>query len=335
MATPDELARLVQQDHTDEITLLEEALLARILGGTQRQFEKLTRKTMAAWTITFGGPFAPAIPGPALNRLLASVRSAVRRITGGLGERAQSLLADALIPVATVAARQAGEFVRAASGRPSRQGSVRPSRELRQRAGAVAAAVDDRVRRSLDALRAGAILRWSDVLTAMGTARGVVAAVQQHVATTVNEAVNETLAGTVRAVGFMRLWIAEADACVTCSAYAGLTVDSGRDFPGGLSWDPQQAVGRAPVVKSAPIHPRCRCRVLPWTPLWEVGEAPLPLALQRQARSNIAFGRARPSESQSARVRAAAELLRSGVDLPPDVRAAARRAVRNRRFAAA
>lgn len=335
MAAPEELARLVQEDHTDEIVKLEEALLVRIVGGIAQRFEKLIRKTLKAWTVAFGGPFAPAVPGPALTRLLALVRSAVRRITGGLGERAQSVLVDALASVAVVAARQAGEFVHAASGRTLRLGRVRPSRDVRQRAAGVAAAVDDRVRRSLGALQSRVVQRWSDVLTAVGTARGTVATVEQHVATTVNETVNETLAAAVRTVGFMRLWITEADACVTCSAYSGLTVDSGKAFPGGLSWDPQQTASRAPSVQSPPLHPRCRCRVLPWTPRWETGAVPLPLTLQRQARSNIAHGRARPSESRSARVRAAAELLRSGVDLPPDVRAAAQLAVRRRRFAAA
>lgn len=335
MATPEELTRLVQEDHTDEIGAFEEALLAGLLGGVATQFEKLTGKALAAWTTAFGSPDAFAVPGAALNRLMASVRAAVRRIVGDLGGRARVALLDALAPVASVAARQAAEFVREASGRSLRQPTVRIPEALRARANVMADAVDDRVRRSLAGLRARAVSRWSDVVTSIGIARGAVATVEQHVATTINETVNEALQVAVRTVGAMRLWIAEADACVTCSAYSGLVVDIGTSYPGDLSWDPNQRAVSAPAVQSPPLHPRCRCRVLPWVARWETEDVPLPLVLQRQARSNIAHGRARPSESRAARVRAAAELLRSGVDLPPDVRAAARRAVRNRRFAAA
>lgn len=335
MATPEDLARLVQGDHTDEVGALEEALLASLLGGIAAQFEKLTGKALAAWTTAFGSPDALAVPGAALNRLMASVRAAVRRIVGDLGSRARAALLDALAPVASVAARQAAEFVREASGRSFRQPAVRIPDALRARASVMADAVDDRVRQSLAGLRARAVSRWSDVVTSIGIARGAVATVEQHVTTTINETVNEALQVAVRTVGAMRLWIAEADACVTCSAYSGLVVNVGTGYPGGLSWDPNQRAATAPAVQSPPLHPRCRCRVLPWVARWETEEIPLPLVLQRQARSNIAHGRARPSESRSARVRAAAELLRSGVDLPPDVRAAARRAVRNRRFAAA
>lgn len=335
MATPEDLARLVQEDHTDEIGALEEALLAGVLAGLAAKFEQLTGKALVAWTAAFGSPDALALPGTALNRLLATVRAAVRRLTGSLGSRARTALLDALAPVASVAAQQAGEFVREASGRSFRQPIARIPEALRTRASDMADAVDERVRRSLTTLRAKTVRRWSDVVTGIGIARGAAATVEQHVTTTINEVVNETLQAAVRMVGGMRLWIAEADACVTCSAYSGLVVDVDASFPGGLSWDPSQRVSGAPAVQSPPLHPRCRCRVLPWAARWETEEVPLPLVLQRQARSNIAHGRARPSESRSARVRAAAELLRSGVDLPPDVRAAARRAVRNRRFAAA
>ncbi|MEU1088958.1 hypothetical protein ABZ401_19345 [Streptomyces sp. NPDC005892] len=335
MGRPEELARLVQVDHTDEISALEETLLARILGGLAAKFEQLTGRSLKAWTVAFGSPDAPAVPGAALTRLLASVRAAVRRLVGDLGSRAATALTDTLPSIAAAAAQQGSAFVRAAAGHTARQATPRIPGRLKARATTMRDAADERVRGSLAALRARTVRRWSDVATGIGHARAAVSTVEQHVATAVNEVVNETLATTVRMVGEMRLWIAEADACVTCSAYSGLVVDIDAAFPGGLSWDPVQRVASAPAVISPPVHPRCRCRVLPWSARWETGAVPLPLHLQRQGRRNIAYGRARPSETRSARIRAAAELLRSGVDLPPDVRAAAQRAVRNRRFAAA
>jgi hypothetical protein len=335
MATPEELARLVQQDHTQEVTGLEQGLLAVILGDIDARFTTLVAGTVAAWTTAFGAPDALAVPGVALRRLLAAVRSAVRRIIGDLGERAAVALVDALPSVAAVAVRQSAAFVRAASGRPSRTVPSRANRGLIAHAGAVADAVAERLGRALAALRTPEVQRWSDVVTAVGIARGSTSTVRQHVVTTISETVNDVLHRSVLRLDARQLWIAEADACVNCSAYSGLTVAAGAPFPGGLSWDPHQRHTAAPGVDHPPLHPHCRCRAVPWMPLWEVGEVPLPLYLQRQARSNIAHGLAGPNESRAARVRAAVELLGSGVALPPDVRAAARRAVRNRRFAAA
>ncbi|MFI6140323.1 hypothetical protein ACIBCC_19310 [Streptomyces griseus] len=335
MATPEELAQLVQQEHTGEISALEEAAIAALLAGTGVQFERLIRRTLTAWTVAFGSPDALAASGAALNRLMASVRSAVRRIVGDLGKRAVAALTEVLPSIAQAAARQGAQFVVAASGRPFRQPPARVPSSVPTSAAAMADAVDEQVSRSLAALKTRTVRRWSDVLTGIGIARSATSAVERHVATAVTEVVNDTLQMTVRMVGGMRLWIAEADACVTCSAYSGLLADAGASFPGGLSWDPSRRNDGADRIDLPPVHPRCRCRVLPWLPRWSAGEVPLPLHLQRQARSNIARGHARPSESRAARVRAAAELLRSGVDLPPDVRAAAQRAVRSRRFAAA
>lgn len=335
MATPEELARLVQYDHAAEITGLEQGLIAAILGDIDARFTALAARTVAAWTAAFGAPDAFAVPGPALRRLLATVRSAVRRIVGNVGERAASALADALPSFTTVASRQSAQFMRAASGTAARRLPTRLPRALVERASAVAAAVEERLGRALAALRTAVVARWADVATAVGIARLVTSTVQQHVVTTVGETINHVMAGAVRRLADRQLWIAEADACVNCAAYSGLTVAADQPFPGGLSWDPNQRTTSAPAVDRPPLHPHCRCRVLPWMPLWETGEVPLPLYLQRQARSNIAHGTAGTNESRAARIRAAAELLRSSAVLPPDVRAAAQRAVRNRRFAAA
>ncbi|WP_176739652.1 hypothetical protein, partial [Streptomyces sp. EN16] len=60
-----------------------------------------------------------------------------------------------------------------------------------------------------------------------------------------------------------------------------------------------------------------------------------PLALRREAHRSIAYGRARPSESRAARLRAVRELLRTEPDLLPAVEARARTALQAGRFPAA
>lgn len=120
--------------------------------------------------------------------------------------------------------------------------------------------------------------------------------------------------------------------CVTCAAYAGHVVDVTEDFPGGLSWDPNQR-GRTAAIATPPRHPHCRCRLAAWEDEWaEPGVPSLPEVLRREAWRSIARGWSLPTESNAARVRAARELLRTGVRLPKSVLEFAADAVRAGRF---
>jgi hypothetical protein len=327
------LARLVQEEHTGQVIDLEDRIAAAALGGSESLFAQLIRRTLAAWTRAFGGPDQPGVPGDLLRRILAAARAAVRRILDGVTPRTAEALNDSLGEALALGVRQGGEFLRAATGRSRRiPDTPRPSRTVLAEARRIGDIITTRRDRALQLLRPNRITRWTDVLTGLGAGHATLSAARAHIAWVVNTAVNEGLDGLIRATAKMRLWVTEADACVRCLAYAGRTALVGEPFPGGLSWDPRQRRPQAATVDGPPLHPHCRCRVVPWSDRWTTSGVPFPLAIQREAHRGIAYGTARPSESRAARLRAARELLRTEPDLLPAVEARARAALRTGRF---
>lgn len=332
----DDLASLVQDDHTGEVVDLENQLAARLLRGSDRAFEELIRRVLAAWTRAFGGPSQPGLPGEVLSRIIAVARAAAARLLDDLAGRAPSVLEGGLGPALAMGVRQGVDFVRAASGRRRRTPAV-PSvgRVLREEARRVRDMVVERRDRALHLLHPDRVTRWSHMLAGLGAARAVLPAVRAHIAWVINTAVHEGLDAVVRATAPLRLWVSEADACVRCLAYTGRTAKPGEPFPGGLSWDPRQRAGRRPGVEGPPLHSHCRCRAVPWDDAWTTTGVPFPLALQREAHRSLAYGTARPSESRAARLRAVRELLRTTDDLLPAVETRARTALQTGRFAPA
>ncbi|MFI8351318.1 hypothetical protein [Streptomyces sp. NPDC085596] len=330
------LLRLVQGEHTDQVVDLENQITGRALRGSDRAFEELIRRTLEAWTRAFGGPNYQAVPGNLLRRIIAAARAAASRLLDSIGERAPAALTDGLGPALALGVRQGGEFVRAVTGRRRRDPRVPSvSRALRDEARRVRDLVAERRDRTLHLLHEDRVSRWSHMLAGLGAARAVLPAVRAHVAWVVNTALHEGLQAVVRATAPLRLWVSEADACVRCLAYTGRTAKAGASFPGGLSWDPRQRQARADGVDGPPLHAHCRCRCVPWDDAWAASGVPFPLALQREAHRSIGYGQARPSESRTARLRAARELLRTEPDLLPAVEARARRALRTGSFAPA
>lgn len=332
----DDLRRLVQDDHTSEVIDLEDQLAARTIAGSDRDFEDLIRRTLTAWTGAFGGPHHAASPGDILRRILAAARTAITRILDRLADRAPGALSDGLGPAVAMGVRQGTAFVRAASGRRRREPKVPSvSQVLRDEAHRIRGMVGERRDRALFLLHPDRVSRWSHLLAGLGAARAAIPAIRAHIAWVINTAVHEGLDAVVRATAPQRVWVSEADACVRCLAYTGRVVKAGEPFPGGLSWDPRQRRARAQGVDGPPLHSHCRCRAVPWNNTWDTSDTPFPLALQREAHRSIGYGRARPSESRAARLRAARELLRTVDDLLPAVETRARTAVRTGRFQAA
>ena len=332
----DDLRRLVQDDHTGEVIDLENGIAARTLAGSDRTFEDLIRRTLAAWTRAFGGTGQTALPGDVLRRILAAARTAVTRILGTLADRAPSALADGLAPAVRMGVVQGTAFVRAASGRRRREPRVPAvSRVLREEAHRIRDLVVERRDRALFLLHPDRVTRWSHLLAGLGAARAALPAVRAHIAWVINTAIHEGLDAVVRATAPLRLWVSEADACVRCLAYTGRTARPGEPFPGGLSWDPRQRRARAAGVDGPPLHAHCRCRTVPWNNAWATSGTTFPEALRHEAERSIGYGTGRPSESRAARLRAARELLRTVDDLLPAVEARARTAVRTGRFPAA
>lgn len=136
-------------------------------------------------------------------------------------------------------------------------------------------------------------------------------------------------------VPIVMVWAPERDACVNCLAYAGLSVpaDGTGSFPEGLSYDPKGGVASFGTLTAPPLHPHCRCDLEPWSPAW--GDS-LPDSLRREAERSVLRGYALESEADTARRRAADQLLADGteeLDVATVTRDAERRLVRTGPFA--
>lgn len=336
MASRDEnIIRLIQGEHTEAIQRLEDEAIDAAVGGLDAAFTEAARDTTALWTKLFGAPHADAVDDKLLARMIAAVREAIGRLYKGLGQRSQRALDDALNPAAALGVAQGVQVLSLLTGNRTRSVDAKPSRAQRRAARALPDAVDEQHRGALALLKAKLIRRLglTGALAAVGRGRGVIGRIKAAITHTVNETVNEAIAEQIKHAGAKKVWVSERDACVSCAAYAGIVVDEDADFPGGLSWDPNQR-GRTAAIASPPRHPSCRCRVAAWKDEWaEPGVASMPEALRREAWRSIARGWSLPTESNAARIRAARELLRTGVRLPKSVLEFADRAVRVGRFA--
>ncbi|KND45374.1 hypothetical protein [Streptomyces stelliscabiei] len=332
----DRLARLVQGQHTSQVTDIEDQIADSVIGDGDSAFEDLIRRTLAAWVKAFGSSDQDALSGETLRRIIAAARSAVRRLLGEVAGRGPTALWSALAGALALGVEQGTAFVRAASGNSLPAPAVpRAARVLRDEALRIRELVEQRRDRALFLLHPDRVNRWSHLLAGLGAARAALPAVRAHVAWVINTAVSQGWDAVARATAPQRLWVSEADACVRCLAYTGRVVAVDEPFPGGLSWDPRQRRTTVAAVEGPPLHANCRCRAVPWNDAWTTSGIPFPLALRREAHRSIAYGRARPSESRTARIRAARELLRAEPGLLPAVEARARTAVREGRFAPA
>lgn len=335
MASRDErVARLIQGPHTEAIQRIEDQAIQQAVGGLDEEFTQAARDTTALWTRLFGGPRADAGDDKLLARILAAVRDAIGRLFKGLGSRSRIALERALNPAVTLGVTQGAQVLSMLTGRRAKGTSVKPSRALRRAARNLPDVVDEQHRSALGLLKAKLVRRLglTGALAAVGKARGVVGRLKAAITHTVNEAVNEGIAEQIRQAGAKKVWVAERDACVRCAAYSGRVVDEDADFPGGLSWDPNQR-GRGEPLAGPPLHPHCRCRLAPWEDDWAVPGVPsMPEVLQREARRSVARGWSLPTESNAARIRAARELIRMGPRLPKSVVEFASDAVRAGRF---
>lgn len=115
-----------------------------------------------------------------------------------------------------------------------------------------------------------------------------------------------------------KMWVPERDACVACQAYAGDHLDADSSF------EPGKTYGNRPIplfgdsLDSPPLHPNCRCRLVPYNPEGYTGITPSE-ALKREAERSILKGWSVESEPESARLQAAAHLLAT-TRLPKSVR---------------
>ncbi len=185
--------------------------------------------------------------------------------------------------------------------------------------------------KAAEELRAGAALMREartadDLVTAMGRARRAVTRTEATARWSVNRALSHAVSHVSENEGAGRVWVPERDACVHCLAYAGLYVGPGQAFPGGRTYG-EKPLGTDPVA-DPPLHPNCRCRVIPHRPEWGMD---YPDSLAREAQRSILRGWSRASEPERVRLAAAERLLRS-TRLPKSVQDYARKAVQKGAF---
>lgn len=186
--------------------------------------------------------------------------------------------------------------------------------------------VEARVREAL-AAEAAALRQADDDAARRAVMERAKTRVREVAASIMNEAAaagSETVAHRTGASGLV--WVAERDACLTCQALSGQTVEIGQRFSALLTFGDRPLKWRR-FTGRPPRHPHCRCRVQPWH-----GEQSVTTSLIREARRSVVKGFSLPSESEPARLRAARRLLRRGAGLPRTVEAYGRASVTAGRF---
>lgn len=123
----------------------------------------------------------------------------------------------------------------------------------------------------------------------------------------VHTAANEATIEAARQADADLVFVPERDACLECINRGGDTGDA--------------ATGNPP-----PVHPRCRCE------LQEFNDPEVPKALKRESIRSVLRGFSLPSESEAARLRAAAEMLRRRPVAPKSVQDYARAAIKRGKF---
>lgn len=309
-ATAQQLAAITREQQAEEARRLEEQAAADAEGGTGAALAAVLTAALAAWVAVFGA-LRTVGSGVSLAAYLAKVRASVDRADGGLGRRAARAIQAALDPAAVMGARHAAEFAEHASGLRVDAPEATASETARDDARGIADTVSEQLRLAAGMLspRMVSVTGWRGVVAGLGAARRAVTLVRSAVAWHVHRSINDGAAQTIRALEARTLWVAEADACVRCLAYSGEFADRDGLFPGGRSMDPASRSTTVAAINGPPLHPNCRCQAMPWRDDWAVGAGSLPDLLRAQALRSIASGGGRPSESRSARIRAAQVLL--------------------------
>lgn len=333
MATAQQLATLAQDQQAAEASALEEQAATEADGGTDAALTVLVTAALAAWVAAFGA-LTTAGTGAALARYLADVERRIGKATAGLETRAPQVIEQHLATAAAMGARHAVAFATRASGRKMGAPDTVVPDDALGAARALAGTIREQLRVSARLLSQREVERsgWRGVVAGLGAARRAVTLARQTTAWAIHRAVNSGSQQATAALEARGLWVAEPDACVRCAAYSGRLADRDGRFPGGLSLDPHQRSTTQAAIGGPPLHNFCRCKCVPWRDDWAPARGPsLPDLLREQAWRSVATGRARPTESRAARLRAA-RYVSAQRGVPASVRRQAQAAVAAGRF---
>lgn len=330
MADPLNTEQLLAMVHDQQIAAIKAIEDEAVRKATEQRFatvDKAVAQATKDWIAEFGSTRGTPEAGQALNRMVADALRASNTALGGLEDSVISALSEAVGSAVTTATTQGAAFVEAATGAQAAANVAVPAVDLAEEAAAVRAAARESADAAAKLLKPSFIERLGlrGILGALRQVRNGLGRAKATITTSVNTNVTKVMQATSTAnKAPYELWVTEKDACTRCTKYAGRLVKTGQDFPGGLSWDPKQVDENASPVRP-PLHPHCRCQLVPWNPAWKrEGEVSLPEAVQREAERSIARGFSLPSESNASRIRALKELLDSNPKLPKTVLARAR-----------
>lgn len=334
MANPlsaDDLLNLVQSKQIDAIKAIEDTAVKAATEARYATIDKAIADTTNEWIAKFGSVGADG-SGKALDAMIRSALGASNTALQGLDRDVVSALSDAVSSAVSAATDQGQAFVAAATGQPALAQATHAAPALDAEKASLKAAMAEGQKGFRALLKNKVVERTGlrGLLGAMRKARNVLGLAKSTISTTVNSNVTAAMTATAKANSApFELWVAERDACVRCSKYAGRLVKTGESFPGGLSWDPKdQEKAKDATDVRPPLHPHCRCRLVPWDPTWaKPGEVSLPDAVSREAQRSVARGFSLPGESNASRLRATKALLATNPPLPKSVIAAAKSAV--------
>ena len=178
----------------------------------------------------------------------------------------------------------------------------------------------------------------TDVVKAFALANRAVTYTDQAASNLVHDAARSGIDQVAAADGWQQICIGERNCCLRCASFQGAIAE-----PPDYVFHPvllgRWLTAADHMGATIPFHPHCRDRgrlvradQTRVSSLMDPGS--LTSALRREARRSIVLGLALPSESQSARQRAAQDLLarRGGAGLPKTVEQRARRRIASGQF---
>ncbi|MEU0783537.1 hypothetical protein ABZ341_18425 [Streptomyces sp. NPDC006173] len=280
MVDSSRIADMAQQ-HPEQIRALEQRAIAEATRPLAQAIVDAQAAAGARWIRETVGAQIPA----RLQEFVDYVRELLRHAFTGRGKQAQRATETAAFNGAQLGARQATAIARAMQQHVPPV-TVEPGPEAQQAAEALPAAIDQDHRHALALLTTAGLtaMGLAGLNSAFTRARRAVGRVATGMAVAITSAVSHAASLVTRSLGgdIRLLWVAEPDACVACRAYAGLHIKPGGKFQGGLSLDPRRTVFIA-AITGPPRHPRCRCALIPWSPLWPIEGPPLPTLLRQRA----------------------------------------------------
>lgn len=346
--------------HAAELYALEQLASKMAVGPLRKQVQGVWRKAAALWVGMFGALDNPATPerhGEYLAAVRKEIAAVEPRVAGPLAEYVDKALAMGVqhaadviqvrvikpaappVPAAGIPEQQRPEPIRPGRGPRRDWPTVDLDPVLSDTTTAILGSLDPDLQQQLikaeHAIESVSGDRYSHVTDALVETQKTVTAADRATTVVVNEAANTGSDQLAEKLGAARLWIAERNACVHCLAYAGEVAPAGGSFPVGLTFGKKPLVPWPDpnVLPGCPLHPNCRCRTTPWLGHVEGAPGPsLPEVLKREAQRSILTGWRTETESEGARVDAAARLLRRGTTLPKSVQQRARQAVKRGRF---